>query len=133
MFKQRIALRWGDYDALQHVNNVRYFEFMQDSRVGFIESLGIERGRLVEIGHVVAHAEIDYRKSIGMDAREVLVNLWIERVGGASYTVGYEFTDEAGTVYAEAKTVMVTMEMSTQTVVRIPDDVRAHLQQGIRG
>ena len=98
MFTQRIALRWGDYDALQHVNNVRYFEFMQDSRVGFIESLGIERGRLVEIGHVVAHAEIDYRKSIGMDAREVLVNLWIERVGGASYTVGYEFTDEAGTV-----------------------------------
>ena len=52
------------------------------------------------------------------------MRLWIAAVKGASYELGYEFIDDAGTLYAKARTVMVTVLMETQTVIRIPDDLR---------
>ncbi|MEY3201217.1 MAG: hypothetical protein RIR70_767, partial [Pseudomonadota bacterium] len=33
-------LRWGDMDALNHVNNTVYFRFMEQARIDWFESLG---------------------------------------------------------------------------------------------
>ena len=123
-FEHTVQLRWGDFDALQHVNNVRYFDFMQDARVGLVSATGIPRSELAVVGHFVAHNEIDYIAPIAMDQSSITVRLWIAAVKGASYELGYEFIDGAGTVYAKARTVMVTVLMETQTVIRIPDDLR---------
>lgn len=125
VFSHRVQLRWGDFDALQHVNNVRYFEFMQDARVGLIEATGLSRRDLAVIGHFVAHNEIDYVAPIGMEISEISVNIWVKQVKGASYELGYEFVDAAGKLYAKAHTVMVTVVMETQTVIRVPDDLRS--------
>ena len=59
-----IPLRWNDFDVLGHVNNVRYFEFMQDTRVALVERMNLSKADLSEIGHVVAHQEIDLCWSI---------------------------------------------------------------------
>ena len=128
-FEHKVQLRWSDYDPMQHVNNVVYHEFMQDSRVALIEAMGVSRTVLNTIGHFVARTEIDYLKPIPMDMQEIVVRVWIEKIGGASYDVGYEFVDIAGTTYAKAKTVMVTVEVESGTVVRVPDDARELLAQ----
>ncbi len=59
-----IPLRWNDFDVLGHVNNVHYFEFMQDTRVALVEKMNLSKADIAEIGHVVAHQEIDYLKAI---------------------------------------------------------------------
>ncbi|PCH44535.1 Thioesterase/thiol ester dehydrase-isomerase [Wolfiporia cocos MD-104 SS10] len=41
-WEQRIV--WGDHDAFQHVNNVRYVRFFESSRVEWMVSLGRELG-----------------------------------------------------------------------------------------
>jgi acyl-CoA thioester hydrolase len=109
---------------MQHVNNVVYLEYMQDARVGLIEAMGISRVTLNEVGHFVARNEIDYILPIPMDITHITVRVWIEKIGGASYNVAYEFVDAAGTVYAKAKTVMVTVDVATGTVIRVPDNAR---------
>lgn len=119
-----VPLRWGDFDPLQHVNNVRYFEFMQDARVGMLESMGLDRTYLSVLGQFVAHNEIDYLLPIPLDVTEIQIRIWVEKVGGASYDLGYEFIGADAQVYAKAKTVMVTVDMKTQTVVRIPPELR---------
>ena len=30
---ERIAIRWGDMDAMGHVNNTVYFRFMEQTRI----------------------------------------------------------------------------------------------------
>ena len=70
----RIQLRWSDFDALRHLNNVSYVEFMQDARFKMLESLKLGAEHLVEVGHVVAHNEIDYLKPVGMQIRELKVS-----------------------------------------------------------
>lgn len=124
-----IPLRWGDFDALAHVNNVRYFDFMQDARVSLVHEFGLPKSSLTEIGHLVARNEIDYLKPIGVNDHAVAVEIWINRFGGASYDVLYEISDDAGVVCARAKSVMVTVDMATEAVIRIPDDVRAAMER----
>ena len=119
-----IPLRWGDFDALGHVNNVTYFEYMQDARVSLVHEFGSDKSSLKEIGHLVAHNEIDYIRPIGMNDVTIAVDLWISRFGGASYDVQYEVLDGTGAVCARAKSVMVTVDMATEAVIRIPDGVR---------
>ena len=36
----RLAVRWGDLDALNHVNNSRYFTYMEQARIESFEVLG---------------------------------------------------------------------------------------------
>ncbi len=124
-----IPLRWADFDALGHVNNVTYFEYMQDARVALIHDFGADKSSLKEIGHLVARNEIDYLKHINMSDLQVTVDLWISRFGGASYDVQYEILDQAGEVCARAKSVMVTVDMATEAVMRIPDAVRESMSR----
>ena len=119
-----IALRWNDFDVLGHVNNVRYFEFMQDARVALVENLNLSKADLAQVGHVVAHQEIDYLKPIPMTATQIYVTVSIESIGGASYNLLYEIGDGADTLYAKASTVMVTFDVNKNSVVRIPDHIR---------
>jgi acyl-CoA thioester hydrolase len=123
-----IPLRWNDFDVLGHVNNVRYFEFMQDARVALIERMNLSKEDLAEIGHVVAHQEIDYLKAIPMSATSVSVQVFVEKLGGASYDLSYVISDGADLVYAKASTVMVTFDVKSDSVVRIPDDIRSALE-----
>jgi acyl-CoA thioester hydrolase len=123
-----IPLRWNDFDVLGHVNNVRYFEFMQDTRVALVERMNLSKADLSEIGHVVAHQEIDYLRAIPMDATSVSVQIHVEKVGGASYDLTYEISDGEGHLYAKASTVMVTFDVKSDSVVRIPDNIRTALE-----
>lgn len=124
MFAHRVTLRWSDYDPLHHVNNVKYLEFMQDARIAAIESMDIPRSSLSSVGHLVARTEIDYLKPIGMSVLEITVQLRLTKIGGASYTLEYTFLDAEGVVYAKASTVMVTVDMQSETVIRVPEDLR---------
>lgn len=119
-----IALRWNDFDVLGHVNNVRYFEFMQDARVALVENLNLSKADLAQVGHVVAHQEIDYLKPIPMTTTEIFVTVSIESIGGASYNLSYEIGDGADMLFAKASTVMVTFDVNKDSVVRIPDHIR---------
>ena len=37
-----MPIRWGDMDALRHVNNTLYFRYMEQARVEWIETLGLQ-------------------------------------------------------------------------------------------
>lgn len=123
-----VPLRWNDFDALRHVNNVRYLEFMQDGRVALFAGMGLARDYLQTIGHFVARTEIDYLLPISMDVTEIELEIWVEKIGGASYDLGYNFK-LGEQLFAKAKTVMVTVELATETVTRIPEDIRAKLAE----
>ena len=123
-----IPLRWNDFDVLGHVNNVRYFDFMQDARVSLVESMALSKADIADIGHVVARQEIDYLKAIPMEAVSVTVQVSVDKVSGASYELSYEISDGSGLVYAKASTVMVTFDVKGDCVVRIPENIRAALE-----
>jgi acyl-CoA thioester hydrolase len=38
----RMTMRWGEMDALGHMNNVSYFRYFEEVRIAWFESLKIE-------------------------------------------------------------------------------------------
>ncbi|KAH9969127.1 HotDog domain-containing protein, partial [Russula dissimulans] len=70
-WEQPIA--WGDHDAFQHVNNVRYIRFFESSRIRWICSIGEELGGPVQadaflrargISFILKSIEVNFRKPV---------------------------------------------------------------------
>jgi len=93
----RCQLRWADFDAYRHVNNVRYLELFQDARIDFANAMLPDPQRL-EAATVVARQEVDYLVPLHYRPGTVDVPIWVTRMGRSSATVAFEITDDAGGV-----------------------------------
>lgn len=41
--KVEIPVLWGDMDAFRHVNNTRFFRYMESARISYLESINLSR------------------------------------------------------------------------------------------
>lgn len=82
-------------------------------------------------GHiVVARHEVDFTAPLHWRPAPVLVNTWVSRIGGASFTLGYTIgePDAAQKVYARATTVMVTFDPGPSRTRRLTEAERTFLE-----
>lgn len=56
------AIEWGDMDALGHVNNGRYFDYFQQARIEWLESIQLDMDQ--HTGPVVIHVACTFLKPI---------------------------------------------------------------------
>src|SRR5258705_9780766 len=62
MHVERIAIRWGDMDAMGHVNNTVYFRYMEQARIGWFDAL-VPRGEAWKAtGIVIANASFNFKR-----------------------------------------------------------------------
>ena len=57
-------VRWADLDALGHVNNVVYVDYLQEARVDMFRSHAGLPAREMEDGLVVARTQVRYREPL---------------------------------------------------------------------
>lgn len=81
--KATIQMRYSDTDAMGHLNNAVYVQYLETSRILLMRDLAVpdEGGR-----SVVARLELDYRREIKL-GQVVVVESLIERLGNSSWTV----------------------------------------------
>lgn len=78
-----IQMRYSDTDAMGHVNNAVYVQYLETARVVMMRDL---QGGTDELRSVVARLELDYAREIKLN-QEVVVESLVERLGGKSWTV----------------------------------------------
>jgi acyl-CoA thioester hydrolase len=100
-----IEVRYGDIDAMGHLNNVAYFAYMEFARQKYWLALRDSKDFL-DIDFVVAHAEIDFLSSAYM-GETLEVQIRVSRMGNSSFDFSYEITGPAGRAVARAKTTQV--------------------------
>jgi acyl-CoA thioester hydrolase len=125
-------LRWGDMDALGHVNNGRYVDYLQDARVDFLFRTNKELGAdNLETGLLVARHEVQYRAPLHFRPEPVRIELWISEIRAASFTVDYEILDAEPErrTYVEAKTKLVPFDFTASRLRRITPVERAALEK----
>jgi acyl-CoA thioester hydrolase len=105
-----MQVRFSDVDVYGHVNNVKYFEYLQESRIAM--TAGIWDG-LDPVSIVVAQTDVDYRRPILFRAEPYDVWSWASRVGSRSATVDSLITDGED-VYARARVAIVFFDERTQ-------------------
>ena len=98
-----IPVRWRDLDALGHVNNAVYLNYLEEARDRLLESaLGAAYANIV-----IARVEIDYRQEIARGISQVTVTAAVESVGTSSIRTVEEIRLPDGTVSATSRTVNV--------------------------
>ena len=127
--KFKCQVRWGDLDAFMHVNNAAYLTYIQEARVDFTV-YSRQRANLqpVLIEMVVAHADIDYINPIYDAGIEIDIDVWVSKIGTSSFVLQYELS-KAGTIYAKAKTVQVTVSMDAKSSRPVNEQEREFLSQ----
>jgi acyl-CoA thioester hydrolase len=119
---EHIAIRWGDMDAMGHVNNAMYFRYMEQARIGWFDTLAQRE----TTGIVIANASCNFRKAINYPGT-VEVKVYSGAPGGSSVPTFYELS-VADELYADGAAVVVFIDLQSQKPVRIPERIRSLLQ-----
>lgn len=106
VFHWVMPVRWGDLDALNHVNNTLYFRYAEEARVCLFAQAGIILPS-TRVG-VLAHASLDFLKPLRYPSTAV-VRLTLARIGRSSMELdmSIECEEDPGTIYAKGKNIMV--------------------------
>lgn len=123
-----MAVRWGDLDAFNHVNNAAFLVYAQEARLAWLA--GVEGAWFDEtMMPVVAAAQVNYRRQLAWPAR-IVVELATRRVGTSSLTIEHRIVDESEptVVYADGEVVMVWIDPAGGRSVPLPQAIRAACQ-----
>lgn len=114
-----VQVRFSDVDVYRHVNNVVYFEYLQEARIRFFYDL---LGRPKEdfgARFVVAQTDVDYRAAITLRSEPYDCWTQVARIGTRSMTLESEICDGARTL-ASARVVLVFFDPEAQRAVEPP-------------
>lgn len=135
-FSTRVQVRWGDMDALGHVNNSVYFTYCETARMLWLEELApgdLEAetpGRRVGFGLV--STSMDFKRQVRPPA-DVDVRLRVSRIGGKSFTTEYGLFLVGGDAdpVATGAAVLVWMDFDARggkgEALPLPEALRARL------
>jgi acyl-CoA thioester hydrolase len=123
---ERIAIRWGDMDAMGHVNNTVYFRYFEQARISWFEALVPQGTAWRTNGIVIVNASCNFKRPLSYPGTAE-VKVFVGPPGGSSVPTFYELFSE-NELYADGAATVVFVDMATQKPRRIPDDLRARLQ-----
>uniref|UniRef100_UPI00333E9FA6 acyl-CoA thioesterase n=1 Tax=Castellaniella defragrans TaxID=75697 RepID=UPI00333E9FA6 len=111
-FLSRMDVRWGDLDALGHVNNAVYFRYFEEARVRLGVAIGLFDG--TDRTGVLAHASCDFLKPLLYPAR-IIVGLKILRLGRTSLELETWIAraDTPEDIYARGRNIFVCADRAT--------------------
>jgi acyl-CoA thioester hydrolase len=122
-----VHVRFSDVDVYGHVNNVKYFEYIQEARIRWWAALSRDLD-LPRIHFVVAQTDVDYRHPILF--RPEPYDCWSQlgQFGRRSMTLESEICD-GDTVLAHARVASVFFDLDAQRSIEPPAALRDRLRE----
>jgi acyl-CoA thioester hydrolase len=118
-----IQVRFGDTDALGHVNNAVYLSWMELGRMAFTDKL-LPQIDWTKTGFILAHVSIDYLEPVFLNDK-VKVYMRAGKIGGKSVVLECVITkaDEKGErPTAKGTNIIVAFDYKKNISVLIPED-----------
>jgi acyl-CoA thioester hydrolase len=123
LFRLPIAPRWRDLDAFDHVNNSNFLTYLEEARIQWFVGLG-KPWMSDTMAPLLAAVQINYRLPIAYPS-EIVVELFAERIGNSSVTIGHRIISADGAaLHADGHVVMVWVDRASGKPVALPEAVR---------
>ena len=125
VFEMRVPIRWGDMDAMGHVNNGSYFRYLETVRIDWMYSIGCVPDPKGE-GPVIVNAFCNFYRQLEYPG-DVLIKMYASDPGRTTFeTWGtMERADEPGVIYAAGGATTIWIDFPTQKAVNLPDWMRS--------
>ena len=123
--RYQVALRWGDMDALGHLNQAVYHELLEEARIAMMQALATPAGG----AFVLARVELNYRREIPLTFRHVEVTMEVLEVGRSSITAAQRIVRADGELAADGVSVLVAWDVQQRRSRPLSDSERAALEE----
>jgi acyl-CoA thioester hydrolase len=118
-----MPIRWGDMDALGHVNNTVYFRYMEQARVEWLDRIDFRLGAGGDEGVVIVNASCTFLLPLTYPG-DVEVRMFFGKPGRSSLPSFYELRKVGEeTLYAEGAAKMVWVDLTTGKSSPLPDRI----------
>jgi len=122
-----MPLRWGDMDAMGHINNTLYFRYMEVCRLDWI----FQQGGSTDLsgqGPIIVNAFCNFLRQLEFPG-DIRVSMFVANPGRSSFETYHtiERADEPGVVYAEGGARTVWTDYAARKSAPLPDWFRARL------
>ena len=129
IFEQLIPIRWGDMDAMNHLNNTSYFRYMETCRIDWFQSLGrgLGSGSASDgFGIVIVNAFCNFYQQLEYPG-DVRIKMYVSDPGRTSFESWntMERADRPGVIYAAGGATTVWSNFREQKSAPLPDWLRA--------
>lgn len=120
-----IPIRWGDMDAMGHLNNTLYFRYLEIVRIAWFDQIGCPTNPQGE-GPVIVNAFCNFYQQLEYPG-DVLAKHYVCNPGRTSLDtyVTLERSDQPGKVYAAGGAKLVWVDFPKQKSVPLPERLRA--------
>ncbi len=124
-FEMVIPIRWGDMDAMGHINNTLYFRYMETVRIDWLRKAGgppDPEGN----GPVIVNAFCNFLKQLEYPG-DILARQYAANPGRSSFDtyITLERTDAPGVIYASGGAKIVWVNFPQGKSVPLPGWLRA--------
>lgn len=120
-----LPIRWGDMDALGHLNNVAYFRYLETARMDWLRSIGCESDARGE-GVVLVNAFFNYHRQLEYPG-DVRLRMYVSDPGRSSFEswATLERGDVPGVVHAAGGGTIVWVDYAREKSLPLPPALRA--------
>lgn len=124
VFEMRVTIRWGDMDAMGHVNNASYFRYLETVRIDWMYSIGCVPDPKGD-GPVIVNAFCNFYKQLEYPG-DVLVKMYASDPRRTTFeTWGtMERVDQPDVIYAAGGATTIWVNFPSQKAAPLPDWMR---------
>lgn len=128
----RIPIRWGDMDAMGHVNNTVYFRYIESARIAWLDQVGASPDPAASTeGPVIVNAHCSFLKQLTYPG-EIEIATFVGTPGRSSIEVTHEIRlvgpdGQPGALHAEGGAKVVWIDFKAEKSRPLPDRLRAIL------
>lgn len=125
VFETTIPIRWGDMDAMGHLNNTGYFRYMEVCRIDWLATVDSVPSHAAE-GIVIVNAFCNFYRQLSYPG-EVLLKMYTSDPARTTFEtwVTMERRDEPGVICAEGGATTIWVDFPNQKAKALPDWLRA--------
>ncbi|HMN20190.1 MAG TPA: acyl-CoA thioesterase [Ottowia sp.] len=120
VYEMTIPIRWGDMDAMGHINNAVYFRYMETARIDWFTSLGLQPDPKGE-GIVIVNAFCNFIRQFEYPGT-VLIRTFVSNPGRSSFDTWatMERADQPGILCASGGATIVWVDFPAQKSAPLP-------------
>jgi acyl-CoA thioester hydrolase len=129
-FWQQLTVRWGDMDALGHVNNAKFFTYFETVRMAYLCNVGLWKGQSDQ-GPILVAESMNFCKQL-VAGQVIQVGVQVGEARNRSFVMRVVMLDADGQLAAEGDCVLAWVDYASNKAIPIPEQVRK-IACGVRG
>jgi len=128
VYTMSLPIRWGDMDAMGHVNNAAYFRYLETIRIDWMTSIGAAPNSQGE-GVLIVNAFCNFYRQLEYPG-DVLLKMYASDPGRSSFEswATMERAEQPGVIHAAGGATMVWVDFPKQKSAPLPEWLREHLE-----